>query len=51
MPPKKKIKVSPNTKRYIFIIILSFLGFATIFADPKTSVLGEYLTLALNLAF
>lgn len=51
MPPKKKIKISLNTKRYIFIIILSFLGFATIFADPKTSILGEYLNLALNLAF
>lgn len=36
MAQKKKIKVSPNTKRYIFITIFLFLWFSTFLAEDST---------------
>lgn len=38
MPPKKKNKISANTKRYIFIIIFLFLWFATLFAEQESQI-------------
>lgn len=50
MAQRKKNKLSPKTKRYIFIIIFLFLWFATIFAE-KTSEIWYWLNFCLNLLF
>lgn len=52
MPPKKKkTKISPNTKRYIFITIFLFLWFAILLTDPQTSKIWEYLNIWFSALF
>ncbi|ATU05090.1 hypothetical protein BKN14_01380 [Candidatus Gracilibacteria bacterium HOT-871] len=50
MSPKKKNKMTKNTKKWIFIIIFAFLGFATLFGE-KESTIGFYLSKWLFVTF